>query len=590
MESGDAFTAEIRAAAAALRQSAAALEALLGGPDSAPGSSPNADPVRLLADACLDGLSEAARVESRVAALKVHLTAGYVHLAEVLAGPVATPQDYTAREMSTVAEVAGVLTVGERSASALISDALALTTSLPLTLDALGSGSVSWQHARIMVNETAGLPPAAAGCLEAHFLDPDAPSPARGCFAGELVPGRFRAKARTWRERHHPLSLEVRHTRSVADRRVEFVPDRDGMAWLNAYLPAATAAGIFDRLTAASRALQRPAEALTLAQLRADVAATVLLTGGSGGTAGIAAGGEDATASPTLAGNHVADVPVPRARVLVTVPVLSLLGLTDEPAMLDGYGPIPPSMARKLVAGGADSFYRVLTDPRDGAPLEIGRTSYRIPKAMRHWLRLRDAKCTFPACNNSSLDTEADHLLAWANGGTTGISNLGQPCRKHHRLRHTTAWTPTSASGHKPPGWISPTGRRYRSEQQDWEPPQWPDAVVPEAGSADTWPLPSDADRSDTRPFLSDADWSDTRPFLSDVDCPPPDPEPYLDPELPADPFPDWYRFAAPEPDEPGESAEPDWPTPPDSWRDPTPQSLTGEPLVDSRRRRRAPV
>ena len=49
--------------------------------------------------------------------------------------------------------------------------------------------------------------------------------------------------------------------------------------------------------------------------------------------------------------------------------------------MLDGYGPIPPSMARRLVADGADSFHRVLVDPRDGAPLEIGRTSYRLTKA-----------------------------------------------------------------------------------------------------------------------------------------------------------------------------------------------------------------
>ena len=48
--------------------------------------------------------------------------------------------------------------------------------------------------------------------------------------------------------------------------------------------------------------------------------------------------------------------------------------------MLDGYGPIPPSMARALVADGAESFHRVLTDPRDGAPLEIGRAAYRLPR------------------------------------------------------------------------------------------------------------------------------------------------------------------------------------------------------------------
>ena len=142
--------------------------------------------------------------------------------------------------------------------------------------------------------------------------------------------------------------------------------------------------------------------------------------------------------------------------------------------MLDGYGPIPPSMARALVAEGAQSFRRVLTDPRDGAPLEIGRTSYRLTKPMRQWLRLRDAKCTFPACNNHSLDNEADHLLAWARGGPTGISNLAQPCPKHHKLKHNTAWTPTAASANDPPGWTSPTGRYYPSEQPDWEPPHWP--------------------------------------------------------------------------------------------------------------------
>src|SRR6476646_5167834 len=86
------------------------------------------------------------------------------------------------------------------------------------------------------------------------------PPPARGCPAGELVPGRFRAKARTWRERHHPVSIETRHTRSAGDRRVEYAPDRDGMAWLSAYLPADTAAGIWERITAAARALQGPDE------------------------------------------------------------------------------------------------------------------------------------------------------------------------------------------------------------------------------------------------------------------------------------------------------------------------------------------
>jgi hypothetical protein len=156
------------------------------------------------------------------------------------------------------------------------------------------------------------------------------------------------------------------------------------MAWFSAYLPAAQAAGIWDRTTAAARAMQGPTEARTLTQLRADIAATWLLTAGLEPTpAGITEiasndAGEESFSGLVPAGG----VPSPVAQVLVTVPALSLLGLTEEPALLDGYGPIPPSMARALVAE-APSFRRVLTDPRDGAPLEIGRTSYRIPKPIR---------------------------------------------------------------------------------------------------------------------------------------------------------------------------------------------------------------
>ena len=229
---------------------------------------------------------------------------------------------------------------------------------------------------------------------------------------------------------------------------------------------------------------------------------------------------------------------VPRAQVLVTVPVLSLLGVTDEPAVLDGYGPIPPSMARRLIADGADSFYRVLTDPRDGAPLEIGRSSYRVTTAQRHWLRLRDGRCPFPGCNNHSLDNEADHLLAWADGGTTGIANLGQPCPKHHRLKHASAWTPIGAGATSPPGWISPSKRYYPSEHQDWEPPRWP----PD--------LPITATATDPR-----------------TEGVPADPEP----ELPPDPFPHWHQFTVWHPFPAASTDDPGWPA---SLDGPLPEDL----------------
>ena len=486
-------------------------------------------------------------MEARLAAVKVNLAAGFAAAEEAMTPPDASAQDRTVRQMSVTAEVAGALTVSEGSAERLLVESATLTKDLPLTLAALGSGTLSWQHARIMCDETDGLDPAAAAAFEAHFLDPDAPNAARGCPAGELTPARFRAKARYWRERHHPVSIETRHAKSAKDRRLEYVPDRDGMAWFSAYLPADQAAGIWNRTTAAARAMQGPTESRTLTQLRVDAFA-----GGCCGPApGVDGAADDPPADVLPAGSALAragasrevpaadalagGVPSPRAQVLVTVPVFSLLGLSDEPATLDGYGPIPPSMARRLVADGATSFLRVLTDPRDGAPLEIGRTSYRLTKPMRQWLRLRDAKCTFPNCNNHSLDNDADHILAWADGGGTGVANLGQPCPKHHRLKHATAWRPVGATRDEPPGWISPTGRSYPAEYQDWEPPTWPE---PPPGQ--DWPEPPPG--QDWQELLH---WQDPDGFI--------DPDDFVDPDdfdgpgspLPVDPWPDWASSTA---------------------------------------------
>lgn len=420
------------------------------------------DPLQEFSEACLNGLTVLARVEAATAAAKVLLVRAYADAATELAGPPSSAYESTAQEMSLVAEVACVLTIGERAASSLLGEAHALTTSLPAALDALQSGAIGWQHARIMVDETAGLTPSAAAALQAHFFDPEAPNPARGAAPGDLVPARFRRKVRAWRERHHPESLAIRHAKSAGDRRMEYAPDRDGMAWLSLYLPGETACAIWNKTTALARGVQGPDEPRNLAQLRADIAAGLLLGSAS---------------------ENPGDVPAPKADVLVTVPVFSLLGLTDEPAEVDGLGPVPPSMARRLVADGASSFYRVLVDPRDGAPLEIGRASYRLPETLKRWLRMRDGRCTFPGCNNQTPDNEADHLTAWQLGGATGISNLGQACPKHHRLKHRSTWTPTPATKNQPPGWISPTGRYYPAEYPDREPPQLPPGCLPVTAS-----------------------------------------------------------------------------------------------------------
>ncbi|MBT2532658.1 DUF222 domain-containing protein, partial [Arthrobacter sp. ISL-48] len=145
----------------AIEASVAALAVFVRGASGSLGST-GPDPLRDQADACLDGLAEVTRAEAGMAALKVHLAAGYAGAAEAIAAPPGSPQENTAQEMAVVAEVACVLTVSERAAGALLAESQTLTKHLPMTLSALQAGSISWQHARIVCDETTGLDPAGA--------------------------------------------------------------------------------------------------------------------------------------------------------------------------------------------------------------------------------------------------------------------------------------------------------------------------------------------------------------------------------------------------------------------------------------------
>ncbi len=173
--------------------------------------------------------------------------------------------------------------------------------------------------------------------------------------AMKLTVAKFSRKARQLRERIHPETIRARRVKAAGDREFSFEPSRDGMAYLTLYTEAPLAMAIHDRVTAAAMAQQRPEEPRTLTQLRADVATELLLTGGGGADGGGPQEDRFAGIRPT---------------VFVTVPVVTLLGHSDEPATLDGYGPIDPDTARRLTAQ-APSLFRLLTDPETGELLAL---------------------------------------------------------------------------------------------------------------------------------------------------------------------------------------------------------------------------
>jgi hypothetical protein len=185
----------------------------------------------------------------------------------------------------------------------------------------------------------------------------------------------------------------------------------------------------------------------TLAQARADAFRDLLIDG-----------------EPALEGPHGI-----RPTVYVTVPAMTLLGRSDKPATLDGYGPIDAETARELAAH-APSFIRLLTHPETGAVLSVGKDSYRVPHDLKNWLRLRDSTCRFPGCSRTAFQCDLDHTDDWAFGGETRHDNLAHLCRSHHRLKHNSGWrVQHNHSGNEPPGaltWISPSGHEYTTEPE----------------------------------------------------------------------------------------------------------------------------
>ncbi len=146
------------------------------------------------------------------------------------------------------------------------------------------------------------------------------------------------------------------------------------------------------------------------------------------------------------------------AKVMITVPVLTLLGHENEPVMLEGCGPIDVETAKQLTAH-APSMIRLLTDPHTGIVLGVGK-SRQIPKELRRWLHVRDETCRFVGCNQPARVCDLDHTIDVQYGGLSEESNLAALCPKHHDGKHHTNWTMAQHPGGNIT-WTSPSGREY---------------------------------------------------------------------------------------------------------------------------------
>jgi hypothetical protein len=69
-------------------------------------------------------------------------------------------------------------------------------------------------------------------------------------------------------------------------------------------------------------------------------------------------------------------------------------------------------------------------------PLDLGRRTAVVSAALRRALAMRDGRCRFPGCDRRDSWCDAHHVVHWADGGETTLSNLVLLCRRHHRAVH----------------------------------------------------------------------------------------------------------------------------------------------------------
>ncbi|MBF4994255.1 DUF222 domain-containing protein [Arthrobacter gandavensis] len=350
----------------------------------------------------------------------------------------------------------------------------------------------------------------------------------RGAFERDLLAAAedrtaagFGRRARRLRETRFPDLIPVRHRQAKDKRRVSFQPLPDGMSCLSAIIAAEKGQAMFAALTGAAKAGKRAGDPRTMDQLRADTLTDLLLeappeaqaatpddrasaspSATEGREAGEDAQDSEATQGPRdvpghgsgvaqagagTGGNSAGPVGQPRraerhrnqnqnrnrnqnrsgvrTEVMVLINADTLAGLNENPAELNGYGPISADTARTMILNALHwtplHWTPLLQNPATGEILTVGRTR-RIPAGLKRWLQARDGTCRFPGCSVNVTHAEIDHTTPYSRGGPTDHANLEHLCPKHRfkTLGHWKARQPEPGTIE----WNSPTGRTYTTD------------------------------------------------------------------------------------------------------------------------------
>ncbi len=128
---------------------------------------------------------------------------------------------------------------------------------------------------------------------------------------------------------------------------------------------------------------------------------------------------------PTVAGE--------RPHVTLTIAGEALHGRDGATRELDHVGPVDAATAERLLC---DSSVMRMVMSADSQPLDVGRRTPVWPPAIRRAVVARDRHCRFPGCDRPPVQCDVHHIVTWSRGGPTSLEDGILLCRRHHRLVH----------------------------------------------------------------------------------------------------------------------------------------------------------
>ena len=371
-------------------------------------------------------------------------------------------------------EVAAALHIAPRTATVRVNAGAAVVRDWPVLGERISDGSLTVAQARAVYESVAVL----AGSHDAQGNDLSDVA-VRDClrFAAQLPPARLRERAGRVVSSLDPQAASRRRERAERDLTdISLWAENDGMACLAARGPSVDAIAVRESIDLRAKAMRAGAadgDERTLGQWRhaALLAAFGLLpTGRPAATLSAAGdattGHTSSTVSSTGPGSSdLAPRPID-VHVRVTIPLTTLLDLTDIPGELEGYGTIDADLARALAADA--EWIRWVTDPVGDYLLDEGQRRYPGARLAR-FLRSRESRCKHPSCGVRSVNADADHLPAYAEGGRTSAAGMSPTCPRHNRGRAASGWQvhdegPRDPHGPPDPVWTSPLGRSYQTQ------------------------------------------------------------------------------------------------------------------------------